>query len=43
MLMILRQRRLGDRPDYFTTVLYLNLLVATCQLVHSVNLDRMKR
>jgi len=28
--------------DMVSTVLYLNLLVATCQLVHAVNLDRLR-
>lgn len=28
-------------PDYVTTIVYLTLLVATCQLVHAVNLDRL--
>lgn len=28
--------------DMVTTILYLNLLVATCQLVHAVNLDRLR-
>ena len=30
-----------DRVEYVTAVIYLNLLVATCQLVHAVNLDRL--
>ena len=30
-----------DRAEYITAVIYLNLLVATCQLVHAVNLDRL--
>jgi signal transduction histidine kinase len=42
MLMILNHAGSVTQLDYFTTVLYLNLLVATCQLVHSVNLDRLK-
>jgi signal transduction histidine kinase len=41
MLMILHQAGSVARVDYVTTILYLNLLVATCQLVHAVNLDRM--
>jgi signal transduction histidine kinase len=28
-------------PDYVTAVVYLNLLVAVCQLVHAVNRDRL--
>ena len=30
-----------DRAEYVTAIIYLNLLVATCQLVHAVNLDRL--
>ena len=30
-----------DRVEYVTAIIYLNLLVATCQLVHAVNLDRL--
>ncbi len=30
-----------DHPDYVTTILYLNLLAMSCQLVHAVNLDRL--
>jgi signal transduction histidine kinase len=30
-----------NRAEYVTAVIYLNLLVATCQLVHAVNLDRL--
>ena len=30
-----------DRAEYITAIIYLNLLVATCQLVHAVNLDRL--
>jgi signal transduction histidine kinase len=41
MLMILRDSGSVTSPDYVTTVVYLNLLVATCQLVHSVNRDRL--
>jgi signal transduction histidine kinase len=29
-------------PDYATALVYLILLVATCQLVHAVNLDRLR-
>lgn len=29
------------RAEYITAIVYLNLLVATCQLVHAVNLDRL--
>jgi signal transduction histidine kinase len=40
VLMILYDTGSITSPDYVTTVVYLNLLVATCQLVHSVNRDR---
>jgi signal transduction histidine kinase len=41
MLIILHRTGQVDSVDYVTTILYLNLLVATCQLVHAVNLDRL--
>lgn len=41
LLMVLDHAGSVLAPDYVTTVLYLSLLVATCQLVHAVNLDRL--
>jgi signal transduction histidine kinase len=41
MLLVLREAGSVTRADYVTTVVSLNLLVATCQLVHFVNRDRL--
>jgi signal transduction histidine kinase len=41
MLMLLDRTGSVTQIEYVTAVLYLNLLVATCQLVHSVNRDRL--
>jgi signal transduction histidine kinase len=43
LALIVLLARLGSvsDPDYVTAVVYLNLLVAVCQLVHAVNLDRL--
>ena len=41
LLLLLRHLGSIDRAEYITTIIYLNLLVATCQLVHAVNLDRL--
>ncbi len=41
LAMVLAMTGAIDHPDYVTTILYLNLLVASCQLVHAVNLDRL--
>ena len=43
LLLVLGEAGSIDRLDYVTTIVYLNLLVATCQLVHAVNLDRLGR
>ena len=40
LLVFARTGGLAD-PGFVTAVLYLDLLVATCQLVHAVNLDRL--
>ena len=41
LYVILRQTGSVVRADYVTTVLYLNIVIATCQLVHAVNRDRL--
>jgi signal transduction histidine kinase len=41
LFLLLRHLGLIDRAEYITSIIYLNLLVATCQLVHAVNLDRL--
>ncbi len=41
LYMILRQAGSVETAHFVTTVLYLNLLIMTCQLVHSVNRDRL--
>jgi hypothetical protein len=41
LYMILRDAGSVDTIQYVTTALYLVLLVMTCQLVHSVNRDRL--
>ena len=43
LALVILLHRVGsiDRAEYVTTIIYLNLLVATCQLVHAVNLDRL--
>ena len=41
LFMVLAMTGSVDHADYVTTILYLNLMVASCQLVHAVNLDRL--
>ena len=41
LVMLLHSVGSIDRAEYVTAILYLNLLVGTCQLVHAVNLDRL--
>lgn len=41
LLVLLGQVESITSGDYVATILYLNLLVATCQLVHAINLDRL--
>lgn len=41
LAMVLAMTGAIDHPDYVTTILYLNLLATSCQLVHAVNLDRL--
>jgi len=41
LVMLLHSVGSIDRAEYITAIVYLNLLVATCQLVHAVNLDRL--
>jgi signal transduction histidine kinase len=41
LMMLLQSVGSIDSAEYVTAVIYLNLLVATCQLVHAVNLDRL--
>ena len=41
LVMLLHSIGSIDRAEYITAIIYLNLLVATCQLVHAVNLDRL--
>ena len=41
LLLLLHDVGSIDRAEYVTAIIYLNLLVATCQLVHAVNLDRL--
>jgi signal transduction histidine kinase len=42
LLMMLRESGSIHHVDFVTTIVYLDLLVATCQLVHAVNLDRVR-
>lgn len=39
--MVLSETGSITHPEFARTVIYLNLLVATCQLLHAVNLDRL--
>lgn len=41
LLLLLAELGSIAAPDYVTALVYLNLLVATCQLVHAVNRDRL--
>ena len=41
LVLLLRAVGSIDRAEYVTAIVYLNVLVATCQLVHAVNLDRL--
>ncbi len=42
MLVVLARAGSIEATDYVTTIIYLNMLVLICQLVHAVNLDRVR-
>ena len=41
LVMLVQSTGSIDQGEYVIAIIYLNLLVATCQLVHAVNLDRL--